>query len=172
MFNTSLPPPGQGPYVTLHRAWHTAEVSRQPWVRGPGLWTVLPCGHRSLWDWSLPGRELNVQIPRPHLGLREQVRVKLALKQASSGMETSQDRFRGLWLSFAFQSPLGTAPGCVEVPAGNMVGWGRGGFVLGDHLDPAPGADGLAPPHGSFSPAGKRLPSGCPSGLRSDLLWE
>ena len=37
----------------------------------PALWPQVP---PDLWDWSLPGRQLKVQIPRPHLGLREQVR--------------------------------------------------------------------------------------------------
>lgn len=76
-----------------------------------------------------------MQISRPHLGLREQVRVKLALKPASLGMETvSQDRFRGLWLSFAFQSPLAPLLAMWKTQQGTWwggAGWGGGGLCWG-----------------------------------------
>ena len=100
---------------------------------GEGTWALdcpalRPQVPPDLWDWSLPGRQLKVQIPRPHLGLREQVRVKLALKPASSGKETSQDRFRGLWLSVAFQSPLAPLLAVWKTQQGTW--WGRVGVAL------------------------------------------
>ena len=124
-------------------------------MRGPGLWTVLPCGHGSpqTSGIGISQDKLKVQISRPHLGLREQVGVKPALKPASSGLETiSQDRFRDLWLSFAFQSPLAPLLAAWKTLQGTR--WGGVGVALCQrvHLDPALGADELALPHGSFSP--------------------
>lgn len=120
-------------------------------MRGPGLWTVLPCGHGSPQTSGIGvSQETAKSADAPKAPPQSQGAggSKTYFETVSLGMETiSQDRFRDLWLSFAFASTC-SPPGCVEDPARNTVG---GALCQGVHLDPALGADELAPPYGSFS---------------------